>query len=332
MTDTVNVPREPTEAMIEAGNQALSPWVAPAMHAAEAYRAMLAAAPKGEAVSDPYKLVTASDLIAWVDKHQYPTSWVATREDIKSIVEQIAAQPLSNPQQLEMASVGWTAPSEVPETKKGEHSYRIVAVKRAGQGGKDRTAVFSAFYMNDVPLWFEDDNESRNVTGWHSDTESDDGPTYSPLLGDGDTLLGWCDFPKWDERAQPEAQKGEPVAWRFKGAYSSKWSFSERKPDAEWKDHIQPLYTHPAPSSELLEALEPFASIASVMEARDRMALGKVRSDDEIIAEISWEGGMGVLVMGHLRDALAMVPNPKGWGGLYRPHKSRLAKHKGPQS
>ena len=50
MADTprVTVPVEPTEAMIEAGNRALSPWIAPAMHAAEAYRAMLSAAPAPE--------------------------------------------------------------------------------------------------------------------------------------------------------------------------------------------------------------------------------------------------------------------------------------------
>lgn len=39
------VPVKPTPEMIEAGNSALSPWVAPAMHAEDAYRAMLAAAP-----------------------------------------------------------------------------------------------------------------------------------------------------------------------------------------------------------------------------------------------------------------------------------------------
>lgn len=37
----VAVPREPTEAMIEAGNNALVSWVAPAMHSAHAYRAMI---------------------------------------------------------------------------------------------------------------------------------------------------------------------------------------------------------------------------------------------------------------------------------------------------
>jgi hypothetical protein len=47
----VTVPRVPTEAMTERGNQALSPWIAPAMHADDAYRAMLAAAPIAPAVA-----------------------------------------------------------------------------------------------------------------------------------------------------------------------------------------------------------------------------------------------------------------------------------------
>lgn len=40
----VAVPREPTDAMKQAGDNALCLWVAPAMHADDAYRAMLAAA------------------------------------------------------------------------------------------------------------------------------------------------------------------------------------------------------------------------------------------------------------------------------------------------
>lgn len=55
---------------------------------------------KAEPVSDHYKLVTAADLIAWVDRHPHPTSWVATAVDIRAIVEKMAPQPLSNPQQL----------------------------------------------------------------------------------------------------------------------------------------------------------------------------------------------------------------------------------------
>lgn len=67
-----------------------------------------------------------------------------------------------------------------------------------------------------------------------------------------------------------------------------------------------------------VEALEPFAAFARVAEAKSRLALGKVLPDNEVIASTSWEGGLGVLVMGHLRDALTLVPDAKGWGGIYR--------------
>lgn len=39
----VAVPREPTKAMKDAGDRALAPWIAPAMHSDAAYRAILAA-------------------------------------------------------------------------------------------------------------------------------------------------------------------------------------------------------------------------------------------------------------------------------------------------
>lgn len=109
---------------------------------------------------------------------------------------------------------GWRSPTEVPEAKKGEHAYRIVAVKRADG---EKVVTFSAFYMNAVPLWFEDDNESRNVTGWHSDSEGDDGPTYSPLLMGGDVLMGWREFPQWEAALSPEAPAREGVQWQRLG-------------------------------------------------------------------------------------------------------------------
>ncbi len=43
--DWVMVPRAATEAMKEAGDRSLSPWIAPAMHSDTAYAAMLSAAP-----------------------------------------------------------------------------------------------------------------------------------------------------------------------------------------------------------------------------------------------------------------------------------------------
>lgn len=92
-----------------------------------------------------------------------------------------------------------------------------------------------------------------------------------------------------------------------------------------------PLYAAPVPAQDddklriAVEALEPFAAFARVAEAKSRMALGKVLSDDEILASVSWEGGLGVLVMGHFRDALSLAPKPKGWGGLYRRSKALAA-------
>lgn len=68
----------------------------------------------------------------------------------------------------------------------------------------------------------------------------------------------------------------------------------------------------------LRAALEPFAAFAQVAEAKSRMALGEVLPDTKILTSLSWEGGLGVLVMGHFRDALSFVPKPKGWSGLYR--------------
>ena len=242
MTDTVNVQREPTQAEIEAVFDILdSGELGEDFCSADVCRAMLAAAPKAEPVdiaaldrlfyggkayigaeeavrqisdlqselaairaqpaapkaepvSDPYKLVTAANLIAWVDKHPYPTSWVATREDIKAIVEQIAVQPLSNPQQLE---------------------------------------------------------------------------------------------------AQPEAQKGEPV-----GEVARVIDFAGDPTEVVWADKMPPagtkLYTHPAPSSELLEVAEALIPIA-----RKDTRLGKAGDN--------------------LRKALNRL-------------EDAIAKHKGPQS
>lgn len=60
----VAVPREPTVDMVRAGNAALSPWVAPALHSHEAYRAMLSAIPSpgGEGSSRPWPIDGAGNL------------------------------------------------------------------------------------------------------------------------------------------------------------------------------------------------------------------------------------------------------------------------------
>lgn len=130
-------------------------------------------------------------------------SWDAFLRELNAV---LAAAPAPS----SLAGGEWRDPSEVPEAKKGEYAYRIVAVKRADG---EKVVSFSAFYMNAVPLWFEDDNESRNVTGWHSDSEGDDGPTYSPLLTEGDALMGWREFPRWEAALSPEAPARDGVEW-----------------------------------------------------------------------------------------------------------------------
>lgn len=69
--------------------------------------------------------------------------------------------------------------------------------------------------------------------------------------------------------------------------------------------------------AELVAALEPFAAMARVMEARAAMTFGRSVPDTEVVCESIGEMGFGILVMGHFRDALSLVPKPKGWGGMY---------------
>ena len=71
--------------------------------------ALLAAAPKAEPVSDPYKLVTAADIIAWVKNHPHPTSWVATATDIKTIVETIKPDQLPEAPKVEQEPVAYVS-------------------------------------------------------------------------------------------------------------------------------------------------------------------------------------------------------------------------------
>ena len=118
----------------------------------------------------------------------------------------------------EEGAVAWRAPNEVPETKPGSYSYRIVAVKR-GHSGK--VYSFGAFYLNAVPLWFEDDNEERPVTGWHGDKEGDDGPIYEPLLGPNDELMAWCEFPTFAHPPRPQVGREEVARDELIGALKS---------------------------------------------------------------------------------------------------------------
>lgn len=65
-------------------------------------------------------------------------------------------------------------------------------------------------------------------------------------------------------------------------------------------------------------ALEPFAAMGRVIEARAKLTFGRTVPDSEIVSESSGEVGMGILVMGHFRDAAALLPAAPGWGGYYR--------------
>jgi len=65
--------------------------------------------------------------------------------------------------------------------------------------------------------------------------------------------------------------------------------------------------------------LEPFAAMGRVIEARALITFGRVPPDREIVCESSGEVGMGILVMGHFRDAANLLPNAPGWGGQYKP-------------
>ncbi|MCW2405075.1 hypothetical protein M2336_001704 [Sphingobium sp. B1D7B] len=74
-----------------------------------------------------------------------------------------------------------------------------------------------------------------------------------------------------------------------------------------------------AENERLRKALEPFSAMGRVMETRARLTFGRVPKDHEIVCESSGEAGMGVLTMGHFRDAAALLPNAPGWGGVYVP-------------
>lgn len=73
------------------------------------------------------------------------------------------------------------------------------------------------------------------------------------------------------------------------------------------------------------EALAPFAAMGRVMERRASITFGRHPKDSEIVCESSGEVGMGILTMGHFRDAAFLLPDAPGWGGQYRPIKARAA-------
>lgn len=74
----------------------------------------------------------------------------------------------------------------------------------------------------------------------------------------------------------------------------------------------------PGREVELLRAaLAPFAAMGRVIERRSIVTFGKMSADSEILCESSGEAGIGILTMGHFRDAAALIPDAPGWGGAY---------------
>lgn len=67
----------------------------------------------------------------------------------------------------------------------------------------------------------------------------------------------------------------------------------------------------------LREALKPFAAMGRVMDKRAKVTFGKRIPDTEIVCESSGEAGLGIITMGHFRDAASLLPDAPGWGGQY---------------
>jgi ribosomal protein L37E len=90
-----------------------------------------------------------------------------------------------------------------------------------------------------------------------------------------------------------------------------------------WNTRIEAQTISPATAEErdeqLRKALEPFAAMGRVMEKRAAITFGHMPKDTEIVCESSGEAGMGILTMGHFRDAAALLPDAPGWGGMYQP-------------
>lgn len=107
----------------------------------------------------------------------------------------------------------WHSPDEVPQVKRGNERYYIVAVFRAHSG---KVYSFPALYLHDYPLCYEDGYEcvcgdaSRHTddgcptTGWYQYTAGNDGGEYSRLsMSPGDELRGWTEVPQFADEAAP---------------------------------------------------------------------------------------------------------------------------------
>jgi hypothetical protein len=161
---------------------------------------------------------------------------------------------------------GWTSPNIVPPTKEGEARLLNVAVRRRES---DKVYVFSAQYLRNVSLWFEDDGEARKVTGWFSESaEGDDSSSYEEMLRDGDVLMGWRDLPSWtrieDDTPTVTGQGVESSFCNKCGFYGDADQYGNHlRMDGEMCSYMA-IRAHPTPPdgllSELVEALDKIAN------------------------------------------------------------------------
>lgn len=99
--------------------------------------------------------------------------------------------------EMEEGQARWNAPDQLPTVPPGHEGWFIVAVRRAHSG---KISSFSAAYLNEEELWFEDEGESRRVSGWFTSeaSDGDDSSQFQPILSDGDELMGWTAIPQFD--------------------------------------------------------------------------------------------------------------------------------------
>jgi hypothetical protein len=96
----------------------------------------------------------------------------------------------------------WRSPKETPVMGARQEAFFIVAVRRSHNG---KVFSFPAIYANAIQLWYEDEGETRVVTGWFSpESEGDDATSFRDLLSNGDELIAWTDVPQYVEAAKAE--------------------------------------------------------------------------------------------------------------------------------
>ena len=240
-TPRVTVPVEPTEEMIEAGNRALSPWIAPAMHAAEAYRAMLSAAPAPEGGA-----VSRDQVLAIVRQFASP-SWCSVDRLVDTLCAALATRE--------------EAPAEAGGGVNWKAEYEAVCEARISDRQQSQEII------NERDKWIVElirecdalraqpparSQVSAEDAGWLLENY---GPTSPRIERIANALL-----------AHPPAREdAQPVAWVYaKGELKSlQFTRQEHLEREAWGWVENPLYTHPAPDA-LRVAVEALERIATV--------------------------------------------------------------------